>query len=480
MATVRRNTPTTGDLVVTLTSGDTTEATVPQTVTIRAGETSARFAVTGVQDGLTDGTRPVTLLAQAAGFNSGTVGLSVSDRNVADLQVTAIQLPNVVRTGGTVAMQFQVANTGFGATDRPWQDRVYVSADMVLDQNDVLVATLDSTPLGIGESYQRTVDFIAGQLAGEVHVIVVSDPQQALTELLDSNNARTATLTVAPAYTAVVSTPTTVAPAGTPIVMTGHATSAANGQGQAFSPVTIQVRTGDTLRTLTTVTNAAGDFTATFTPLPNEGGRYTISAGHPGQLERLPQDSFSLVAMKADPQGPSFTVTPGTPTEGDVTIRNLADVPLTGLAASVLGLPPILSVTLTAPPTIAADGSVKLHYVATSTGTYQTTGKVTFRLTTAEGATLDVPASVTVSPLAPVLLANPGYLEAGMLRGQQKLVTFEIVNQGGAATGPLTLQLPPNLPWLSAPSGTSLASLAPGERAQVTLALNPDADMPLA
>ena len=476
--TVTRNTPTTADLIVALTSSDSTEADIPATVTILAGQSSASFTLSGVNDGITDGTRPVTVLVQAGGFNSGSAGLSVTDRDIADLLVTGISLPPVARTGAPVSMQFTVSNRGFGATDGSWKDRVYVSADAVLDESDVLVTSMDSTPLGIGESYTRTASFIAGNRAGPVYVIVVSDPQQALSELLDNNNQAAAELNVAPAYRAIVSTETEVAPAGTRITMQGTATSNLNGQPQANSLVTIQVKAGDTIRNISTFTNSEGRFTAFFTPLAGEAGRYTISADHPGVVERLPQDSFVLVGLRAEPQSVGIAVVPGTPTEGDVTIRNLADIPLTGLTARVSALPPVLDIVLTAPPTIAANGTIQLHYVATSTATGQTSGTVTFALTTAEGAVLNVPVNVTVTPLTPRLLANPGYLEAGMLRGEQKLVSFEVVNQGGAATGPLTLLLP-NFPWLSPANGTSFASLGAGEKITVSLLLAPGADLPL-
>jgi len=477
--TVTRNTPTTGDLVVSLVSSDPTEATLPATVTILAGQTSATFTVSGVNDGTTDGTRPVTLLAQATDFNSGAAGLSVTDRDIADLQVTAISLPPMARTGQTVAVQFTVRNSGFGVTDGSWKDRVYVSADAVLDQNDVLVQTLDSTPLGIGESYTRTASFVAGNRSGPAYVIVVSDPEQALSELLDNNNERAAELNIAAAYRATVETATEVAPAGLPVTLTGTATSNITGAPQANSLVTVQVRTGETIRTLSTFTNALGQFSTVFTPLAGEGGRYTISADHPGVTDRLPQDSFVLVGLRSETLNPTIQVTPGTPTTGTITLRNLADIPQTGLSVAVGNVPPVLNVTVTAPPVIEADGTITLNYTATSTSTANLTGRVTFVVTTAEGSVLNIPVTVSVTPLAPLLVANPGYLEAGMLRGTQKLIEFEVVNTGGAATGPLTLTLP-NEPWLRPGNGTSFASLGAGERMRVSLLLNPAADLPLA
>jgi hypothetical protein len=74
---------TTGNLVVTLTSSDTTEATVPATVTILDGQTSATFAITAVDDAIVDGTQVVTITASALGFTSGSANINVTDDEVA-------------------------------------------------------------------------------------------------------------------------------------------------------------------------------------------------------------------------------------------------------------------------------------------------------------------------------------------------------------------------------------------------------------
>ena len=66
-------------LNVTLTSDDTSEATVPTDVTIAAGDTWASFAIQGVDDSLMDGTQTVTVTASAAGFDQATDTLQITD-----------------------------------------------------------------------------------------------------------------------------------------------------------------------------------------------------------------------------------------------------------------------------------------------------------------------------------------------------------------------------------------------------------------
>ncbi len=66
-------------LTVALTSSDTTEATVPVSVTIPAGQTGATFVITVVDDTIVDGAQPVTVTATAAGFTAGAATDSVAD-----------------------------------------------------------------------------------------------------------------------------------------------------------------------------------------------------------------------------------------------------------------------------------------------------------------------------------------------------------------------------------------------------------------
>ena len=82
IGTITRSTDTTEALVVTLASDDVSEATVPATVTIAAGDTSATFTVSGVNDAIIDGDQFPTITASADGFEDGTANVTVTDVDV--------------------------------------------------------------------------------------------------------------------------------------------------------------------------------------------------------------------------------------------------------------------------------------------------------------------------------------------------------------------------------------------------------------
>lgn len=91
--TVSRATSGTTDLVVSLSSSDTTEATVPASVTILANQTLATFDVTAVNDTAPDGSQSVTITATATGANAPTANVTVQDDG--DVAETAFLLTEV-------------------------------------------------------------------------------------------------------------------------------------------------------------------------------------------------------------------------------------------------------------------------------------------------------------------------------------------------------------------------------------------------
>ena len=109
IGTVTRNLGTVGPLVVQLSSSDTSEATVPATVTIPNGQASATFQISAVNDLLADGNQPVTITANAPGLGTKTVRLVVVDDDVATLSLSVT--PTSFSEGGGFAVATVARNT---------------------------------------------------------------------------------------------------------------------------------------------------------------------------------------------------------------------------------------------------------------------------------------------------------------------------------------------------------------------------------
>ncbi len=86
-------------ITVSLSSNDTSEATVPSSVTILANQTSATFAVSAVDDALLDGTQIVTITVSTAGLADGTGTVNVTDLETLSLTIS----PTAINENGGVA-----------------------------------------------------------------------------------------------------------------------------------------------------------------------------------------------------------------------------------------------------------------------------------------------------------------------------------------------------------------------------------------
>jgi hypothetical protein len=115
------------DLNVSLGSSDTTEITVPAAVVIPAGQTTANFTVTPVNDSEADGTQNVTVSATAPGFAGGSAAVAVQDNDAHHFTVGPI--PSSVLRNDPVAITVTAKDindatitnfnqaVGFGAAD---------------------------------------------------------------------------------------------------------------------------------------------------------------------------------------------------------------------------------------------------------------------------------------------------------------------------------------------------------------------------
>jgi len=135
-------------------------------------------------------------------------------------------------------------------------------------------------------------------------------------------------------------------------------------------------------------------------------------------------------------------------------------------------------VQLTPPGRLDGESTGRLDYRINARDASLSRGRILIHLTSAEGAVLDIPVVIAITPLKPQLLATPGTLVQGMVRGSQSILAFEVANTGGAPSGDLEVLLPA-APWLSLTSASTMPSIAAGEKRTVTLALTPAIDLPL-
>ncbi|MBX3744921.1 MAG: cadherin-like domain-containing protein [Verrucomicrobiae bacterium] len=490
VGTVRRNTGTDGDLLVLLTSSDTAEAMVPVEVVIPDGADSAVFTVVTLEDGVPDGSRSVTVTAGADGYTPGQARLTVTDADLPDLVISEVFGPATALVGERANLTFRVANQGVAPARGRFVQRVFLSRDALVG-DDLLIGNFDLTPSGDGFapglSFAQTVPSHVFTEVGDYWVVVTADVEDSVEELDETNNTRIAAvpIRVESDFTATVQVdlPGRTAPAGTPVPLSGWALTP-GGQPAVGKRVDVHLHLREFRRVLSAITDASGHFSMVFRPLPGEAGHYTVGAARGGEKTATPQDAFTLYGAAFEPPFLEVRIDEGSSVAGHVRLRNLSDVPLTGLSGAILGEGGELSGTVT----LSGAGLPGLHFIEahyTLTAGFLSGGAAmgpqtaerTLRVTTAEGTTHDLPMTVTVEPLRPRLRTEPDELVAGMVRGGQRAVEFTVINEGRADTGPLSVSLP-EAAWLRLASPNPMPSLAPGASNTVTLLLSPAADLP--
>ena len=480
-ATVTRNTTTTNPVVVTLSSSDPTKATVPGTVTIPSGQSSVSFAVSALDDHTPDGLQNVQIVAMAAGLDNGIGTLGITDVDLPDLVVSTVTAPVSTYDNTLLDVSWTVSNSGQYPAAGSWTDSIYLDP-IGGPQSTKPVDTVRFTGVvNPGLGYTQSDNTIPSpSTVGQYLVRVVTDGGQSVQELNFSNNSGTAAqpLNDQAAYSATVNSNATTVTNGTPIVLSGVATMAVGNAAAAEVPVAVQIQVGGTTRTLTATTDANGAYSTTFLPLPNEAGEYSVAASDPGVTNPAVQAHFQIIGFASTPTRDNVTVIPNTPLTGHFTLTNLGDTVLTGLTATVYGGLPGLTVQLTPPSQLPASGSATLGYSLLDTSTTAVSTVVTIHVTTDQGATLDILLGISVRPLTPMLSVNPGYLNSGMVVGNQSSISFTVVNHGGAASGDLKVALP-TTSYMTLISPATIPSLDPGASATVTLQLSPPANLTL-
>jgi len=476
-ATVSRSGTTTSSLAVSLSSSATAQATTPPIVTIASGAASATFPISS----FASGNQAVVITASAIGFAPAARTLVVSDANLPDLVVTGLKTPGSVLSDSVFSVSFRIENRGFAPSGTNFLQRILLSSDPVPSADDrVLFENAFGGSIPVGSFFEQTFQLPALKIPGDYWIIVITDAENSVPELLENNNSAVSTqvVHVEKAYSATLTTATTVALPGTPIVLKGRAVTTGASAPAPFVVVDITVRVRNTERHIAALTDANGNYQTVFNPLPGEGGSYSLAADYPGVTNSPTQASFIIPSLSIDIVAGGAHVAGQSTATFTTPVHNLANFPLTKLSAVAVSVPPGVSIVATvSAPTLNGDADTTLGMVVTATSQAQSGGAVV-RVTSQEGAVADLALPVTIESFLPRLVASPSELEAGMRRGGQSTVQIGVTNSGGTTTGPLNV-LVPAAPWLKVASGTQIPALAPGAGTLVSLLLTPAAELDL-
>ncbi len=109
-----------------------------------------------------------------------------------DLAIESIDAPEAAQADGSMLVRYTTTNRGEAVAPPRWSDRVYLSRDEVLDEDDLLLATIERSDLvGVNEGYEAATGEIhlPRRLNGAYTLFVKVDAGGALDEAgRDDNN----------------------------------------------------------------------------------------------------------------------------------------------------------------------------------------------------------------------------------------------------------------------------------------------------
>ncbi|HXI54289.1 MAG TPA: hypothetical protein VNH84_22405, partial [Candidatus Saccharimonadales bacterium] len=394
---------------------------------------------------------------------------------VPDLIPKDIIAPERVWTDQPFTFLWTLQNIGGAPALRPWLDQAVLLAESPAGPDTLLAAFPGRSSLAPGEaSSVKSREIFAPSTPGTYRIGLAVDSLDDVPEpgAEDNNVGRSAPILVT-AYSVSVTPQVSVAPAGSRVGLNVRTFDPLTAQPAPNVPAVVCVSFHGTLRdTQSTVTDSSGLATVWFQSLPSDVGTFQAGAHRPSVSNCTAQASFVLAGLTVQPGQVQHRLIVGQPQTNEVVLINSSEAPLSGLNASASGLATNLSVSFALPPTLAANSTGRFQYVLLAANDRLRASSAHFTVATAQGASAGLDLDLEVAPAVPRLIADPASLQASVVRGSNTLVRLDLINDGGAPSGDLSVLLP-SLPWLSVVSGRQLSSLAPGERRPVTLQLAP-------
>ncbi|MBL9118728.1 MAG: hypothetical protein JNL80_02295 [Phycisphaerae bacterium] len=400
-----------------------------------------------------------------------------------NLIVESVSAPATVLVGASFPVTFTVRNIGEVPTSSAWVDGVALSANSTLTVDDATVGTaLRVAELAPGASYLQTVTCIAPATPGSFTLFATADSESNLLESADIGDADNSASPPSPiAIASVVASVTALEGEvlyGTSMPVLVSASVEGSSTPAPGIPITLRtwVRGYPSDRTVTT--GAAGTVTVDVEQTPNLAGVYSFGVAVPGTTPVATSQTVVWGVSVALDRASLLLPEQGGG-DGTITIRNMGDVPVTGLslAATSQALGVDVESFLPNGGVLGPDESRVATWLASASAGAED-GAVDFLVTCDQAA--DVLATLPTSIVAfePALVATPSPLERTMLVGAVTYTTVTIRNVGTAPTGELGVLLS-NAPWLELVSPPTLASLAPGAETSIELRLAPAEDLPL-
>ena len=459
-------------LTVTLSSNYDADLEYEKTVTIPAGEASVEVTVKSKKNTTSGDSHTVIFTVSADGFGSGTCYLLITDQTLPDARVSSL----------TASVQKAVVGSPFTLTAVISNDGAYVlqkgtAVTFYMKDGAKIIGTMQTTqdiPVGGSETLTRSIT-LPDKVSDCVYYVVVNE-NRSVNELVYTNNTSAeVTVSAVSPFTATVTTDKTIYKQGDKVIISGQI----SGERTINAEIDVYMVNAGVREVKPVTTDAEGRFSMEWQLYSLQSGHFSVGACFKDDPTTEELAGFDVYGLKrADNDYVTCDVTIGEGKNGVVRLVNSGSLPLSGVSAVAVDAPEGCTVKFDIPTTISGGATVNLGYQVD--GTVPSPGndwqKFTVRITSAEGAFLEVPFHYYARLATGNLVVESQNLVTTMNKDNGRDYSFIVTNNGKGNTGTVTLSLPD---WMKPLTGASMPGLAQNDTATIVLRMMPTSDMQL-
>ncbi len=473
--TVSRNTSTTEELAVEISSDYDSDLEYEKRVIIPAGAESVDVPVSVKSNDIVEGDRTVTFTVNSEGYTKGVCWVMVTDQTLPDAVISNIVLSrDEVEAGGTIEVSVTVMNDGVAPLTSQTKVNLYLS-----NSTDILHTYYTQKALSPGESELLTGTISMPDITGNYTLSAVVNEDKKVKELLYiNNNSEQVPVKLLPHYVAAVSTNKQVYSQGEEIRISGTAT----GNNTQNATVEIYIINSGIRQTINATTDGNGRFEATFQPSAYQSGRFIVGACYPNEGLTDEQAVFDVYGLqRATQEYISHQIFVDEPYEGVIALSNPGVLKLTNINTEVIFKPDNYDIEFETISEINGGATAELKFKLTgkAPSEIQDWELINIRIKTAEDVSLDIPIRAYCRSQKGQLKPGVTSINTTMTKGSVRDYSFTITNVGKGETGRISLSLPSNAPWMTTVTPKEMSSLKPDETATIILRFTPTDNLPL-
>ena len=463
--TISRNDATTNPLTVTLSAkGD--DLQFAKTVTIPAGKESVTTPFVALSNEASEGNRTISVIASSDGYSPGTVWMLISDQTLPDAEMQTPACDAEIEAGSKAKVTITVKNIGAIKMPKGTQIRTSIGTSSTMTQTDADIA--------VGATYTSVVELDAPSVPGKYRVTAEINPNGTVTELQTINNSAYTETTVTTAYTYGIGADKNTYNIGDKVVLSGTVKTRG---GAAAANVEVEpyiIYAGSRIA-LKATTDAEGKYSAEYTIQAGMGGEYGYGVCTPGENISAQQGTFAVYGIsRTTTEYIKHEMYEGDVVRGTIKVKNMSSLPQHSLTATCEPNEQY-EVTFGGDTELAGSGTAEISYTIKPLSLSKTKewDRLTFNITTAEGASLSVVTYNYTRKHTPNLVVSTNSINTTVTKGKVRTYPIVLTNTGIAETGKITVSLPAALSdFISLATPATMPSLATGDSATVMLKFN--------